>query len=91
MNRLFPICLAFLTICAGAGAQENLAQASPEMARLAKALAGDWNTTETMERGEFFPKGGSRTGHSHVALAAGGIRWSQRFTPTVRRASSTDL
>lgn len=72
MNKLFAICLAFLANCAAASAQENSAQASPEMAKLAKALAGDWNTTETMERGEFFPKGGSRTGHSHVALAAGG-------------------
>ncbi len=29
--------------------------ASPEMNRLAKALAGDWNTIEIMECGEFFP------------------------------------
>jgi len=28
--------------------------ASPEMDRLTKALAGDWNTVETMERGKFF-------------------------------------
>jgi hypothetical protein len=43
----------------------------PEMERLAKALVGDWNTTETMERGEFF-SGGSRHGVVHVRLAAGG-------------------
>jgi hypothetical protein len=43
----------------------------PEMDRLAKALVGDWNTTETMEQGEFF-SGGSRHGIVHVRLAAGG-------------------
>jgi hypothetical protein len=42
------------------------------MERLAKALVGDWNTTETMDRGEFFPNGGSRHGVAHVKLAAGG-------------------
>jgi hypothetical protein len=49
-------------------------QSSPiaEMDRLAKVLAGDWNTTETMEPGEFFPNGGSRHGIVHVRLAAGG-------------------
>jgi hypothetical protein len=46
--------------------------ASPEMNRLAKALAGDWNTEERMERSSFFPNGGSRHGHTHVRLAAGG-------------------
>jgi hypothetical protein len=44
----------------------------PEMEWLAKALVGDWNTTETMEHGEFFPNGGSRHGAVHVRLAAGG-------------------
>ncbi len=44
----------------------------PEMDRLAKALVGDWNTTETMERGELFPNGGERHGIVHVRLAAGG-------------------
>jgi hypothetical protein len=72
MGRLVAICLILRTICHGARAQENAPAASPEMARLAKALAGDWNTTETMERGEFFPNGGSRHGHTHVTLTAGG-------------------
>jgi hypothetical protein len=45
--------------------------AGPEMDRLAKALAGDWNTAETMERNQF-PNGGSRHGKSHVRLATGG-------------------
>ena len=44
----------------------------PEMDRLAKALVGDWNTTETMERGELFPNGGERHGIVQVRLAAGG-------------------
>lgn len=46
--------------------------AGPEMERLAKALAGDWNTTETMQQSQFFPKGGSRHGKAHVKLVAGG-------------------
>jgi hypothetical protein len=44
----------------------------PEMARLANALVGDWNTTETMERDELFPNGGDRQGIVNVRLAAGG-------------------
>jgi hypothetical protein len=49
-------------------------QSSPvsEMERLAKALLGDWNTTETMEPGDVFPNGGSRHGIVHARLAAGG-------------------
>ena len=46
--------------------------AVPEMEKLAKALVGDWNTTETMESAENFPSGGSRHGIVHVSLAAGG-------------------
>jgi hypothetical protein len=48
------------------------AGASPEMNRLAKALAGDWNTTEAMERSELFPNGGWRHGVARVRLGAGG-------------------
>ena len=46
--------------------------ALPEMEKLAKALVGDWNTTETMEPGKNFSSGGSRNGIVHVRLAAGG-------------------
>src|SRR5215470_13136760 len=46
--------------------------AGQEMARLARALAGDWSTTETMQQSRFFPNGGSRHGKVHVKLAAGG-------------------
>jgi hypothetical protein len=61
-----------LVIVAPLSAQENAPAASPEMAKLAKALAGDWDTTETMVRNEFFPNGGSRHGRAHVTLTAGG-------------------
>jgi len=47
--------------------------ASPEMRRLAEALAGDWNNVETMEPSESFPKGGGRTGTSHCSLTTGGV------------------
>lgn len=50
----------------------NQSSPLPEIQRLAKALAGNWNTTETMEPGEFFPNGGSRHGVVHVRLAAAG-------------------
>lgn len=46
--------------------------ANPEIARLAKVLIGDWNSSETMERGPLFPSGGSRYGTVHVRLASGG-------------------
>lgn len=72
MKRLLSMCIALGAICVGASPQENAPAASPEMARLDKALAGDWNTTEAMERSEFFPNGGSRHGRTHVTLTAGG-------------------
>jgi hypothetical protein len=53
-------------------AEGSVSAASPEMDRLVKALVGDWDTVETMERGEFFPNGGSRKGHVDVRLASGG-------------------
>lgn len=53
-------------------AESSQSAANPEMGRLAKTLAGDWNTTETMERSQFFPNGGSRRGIAHVHLTAGG-------------------
>ena len=52
--------------------QPPASAANPEMDRLAKALAGDWDTVEVMERGSFFPEGGSRSGHVHARLASGG-------------------
>ncbi|HKW87789.1 MAG TPA: hypothetical protein VJN21_03435 [Candidatus Acidoferrales bacterium] len=46
--------------------------ANSEMQKLADALAGDWRTTESMVRSEYFPNGGSRQGLAHVRLVAGG-------------------
>lgn len=56
----------------GATTAQSERSAVPEMDRLAQVLLGDWNTTETMERSEIFPNGGSRHGVVHVRLAAGG-------------------
>jgi hypothetical protein len=44
----------------------------PEIARLAKALVGDWNTVETMQQGKPVPEGAGRRGTVHVALVGGG-------------------
>jgi hypothetical protein len=72
-------CLAALISSANMHAQQRgkaaaalAPAANREMERLAKALAGDWDTTETMEKSEFFPNGGGRHGMAHVYLAAGG-------------------
>jgi hypothetical protein len=46
--------------------------ASPEMARLATALAGDWNTEEIVQHGKPVPAGSGRRGTSHVRLTGGG-------------------
>lgn len=53
--------------------------ANPEMNRLAKALVGDWNTSESMVRSEFFPNGGSRHGRAHIRLVAGGTSLFAEF------------
>jgi hypothetical protein len=45
---------------------------SPEMARLAKALAGDWNSVEVVQYGKPVPEGQGRRGTTHVRLAGGG-------------------
>jgi hypothetical protein len=46
--------------------------ANPEMEHLEKALVGEWDTLETMERTEFFPNGGARQGVVHARPGAGG-------------------
>jgi len=69
------VCVGLVSPVAFTRPQEKAAaepSASPEMNKLAKALAGDWNTEEQMERSSFFPNGGSRRGHTHVRLIAGG-------------------
>ena len=44
----------------------------PEMARLAKMLAGDWNTVEIVQHGKPVPDGAGRRGTVHVRLVGGG-------------------
>ena len=53
-------------------AQSADSGASPEMARLAKVLAGDWNTVEIVQHGQPVPKGAGRRGTTHVRLTRGG-------------------
>ena len=74
---LFPricivlLCLSYAHSVIAQNSEANEA-ASPEMARLAKMFVGDWDTVETMERGEFFPNGGRRHGTTHWKMGAGG-------------------
>jgi hypothetical protein len=69
---LFPVASLQPKSLSSSPAEGSVFAVSPEMDRLAKALVGDWDTVETMERGEFFPSGGSRKGHVHARLASGG-------------------
>lgn len=67
------IVLSLLHVARGAKPSDPAASAaSPEMQKLAKALAGDWDTAEKIEPSRFFPNGGSRKGIAHVRLVAGG-------------------
>jgi carboxyl-terminal processing protease len=77
--RGFSLVLLMLSIASSQKEPSSLSPAeqptsavSPEMDRLANALGGDWDTVETMERGQLFPNGGSRKGTVHVRLASGG-------------------
>src|SRR5947207_633127 len=45
---------------------------SPEMVRLAKALAGDWSMVERVQHGQPLPKGAGRRGTTHVGLTGDG-------------------
>ena len=55
-----------------AHAQSDNSGAIPEMVRLAKVLAGDWNTVEIVQHGKPVPEGAGRRGTVHVTLAGGG-------------------
>jgi hypothetical protein len=44
----------------------------PEMARLAKVFAGDWNTVEIVQHGSSVPNGAGRRGIVHARLTGGG-------------------
>src|SRR5256885_516151 len=55
-----------------AHAQSTESAASPEMARLAQAPAGDWNTVEILQQGKPVPEGAGRKGEVYVRLTGGG-------------------
>jgi len=69
MTRLvLSVALLFLTAMMSAQTEP----CSAEMARLVRALVGDWNNTESMVASEVFPNGGERRGVSRWRLAVGG-------------------
>ena len=80
MNRLVLLVGIFLAAVLGTHAfaqQKNefgkvAATPSPEMEKLARFFIGDWDTTEIMERSEYFPNSGGRKGISHWRLDVGG-------------------
>ena len=63
----------------GKSTQPPESAGNPEMARLAKALTGDWDTAERMKKSQFFPNGGSRHGRSHIRLVADGTSLFAEF------------
>ncbi len=63
LNQILTVCVL---VPASAQAQ------SPEMARLAKALAGDWSTVEVVQFGRPVAQGAGRSGENHVRLVGGG-------------------
>ena len=63
-------CCAFIVVLTLASYAQQAP--TPEMKRLQDAFVGDWKTAETMERSQFFPKGGARTGMGHFRLGPGG-------------------
>src|SRR6266487_3092288 len=52
--------------------QSTDSPAIPEMARLAKVFAGDWNTVEIVQRGKPVPDGSGHHGTVHIRLTGGG-------------------
>jgi len=72
MNRLVASIGLLIIFSSPARAQSPDSPAGPEMARLAKALAGDWNTEEIFQNGRPVPKGEGRRGASHARLTGGG-------------------
>jgi hypothetical protein len=53
-------------------AQSPDSGAIPEIARVAKVLAGNWNTAEIVQHGKPVPDDAGRRGTVHVKLAGGG-------------------
>jgi hypothetical protein len=70
--------VSFWLLCAAAlfpspaRAQSADSAAIPEMVRLGKVLAGDWNTMEIVQHGQPVPEGAGRRGIAHVRLTGGG-------------------
>ena len=69
---IFALFCATTLFSSPACAQSSDSAAIPEMARLAKVLAGDWNTVEIVQHGKPVPEGVGRRGTTHVTLAGGG-------------------
>ena len=53
-----------------------------EMARLAKVLAGNWDTVEIVQQGKPVPDGAGRRGTVHVRVAGGGTALAVSKTST---------
>src|SRR5882724_11261991 len=69
MTRLvLSVALLFLTAMMSAQTEP----CSAEMARLVRALVGDWNNTASMVASEVFPNAGERRGVLRWRLAVGG-------------------
>src|SRR5262249_52373206 len=64
--------LGAVLVASPASGQTPETPATPEMERLAKALAGDWITEEIVQHGKRVPPGKGRRGATHVRLAGGG-------------------
>ena len=78
-RNVYKVGLLLVGLCgvvllrSSAGAQPAAGDAAiPEMARLAKVLAGDWNTVEVVQHGKPVPEGAGRAGSMRVALTGGG-------------------
>ena len=74
MKYAFLLCLfcAVALFSSFARAQSDSSAGTTEMARLAKVLAGDWNTLEIVQHGKPVPEGAGRRGTVHVTLVGGG-------------------
>src|SRR5881275_345203 len=78
-RNVYKVGLLFVGLCGvvllrpSAGAEPASADvAIPEMARLAKVLAGDWNTVEVVQHGQPVAEGAGRRGTIQVRLTGGG-------------------
>jgi hypothetical protein len=76
---VFSLILALVLPCLGEGVPKEAKQplhkesaVIPEMARLAKVFAGDWNTVEIVQHGSPVPNGEGRRGIVHARLTGGG-------------------